>query len=228
MEMMSQNIGNIALAMSKLQGTVGLIPKSKTAIVPMKSGGQFKYSYADLADIWDAIRNSLMQNELAVSQFFCNEGSKEFLTTIVVHSSGEWIKSILELSQHEKIQEMGSEITYLRRYALSSILGIAADEDEDGQMANNSLKKGKKEAYKPMPITPKDLPEIPITEAQCSEIDTMMAKIIRKDFHQDKLREMLGINAVDDVFQKDFQRVVEYLNKVLLIQSKQEAENVSA
>ena len=78
MEMMSQNIGNIALAMSKLQGTVGLIPKSKTAIVPMKSGGQFKYSYADLADIWDAIRNSSCKMNLLLVNSFAMKEVKNF------------------------------------------------------------------------------------------------------------------------------------------------------
>jgi len=216
MEMMSQNLGNIGLALSKFQGMVGLIPKSKTAVVPMKSGGQYKYSYADLADIWDAIRESLMKNELGVSQFFSNDGSKEYLTTILIHSSGEWMKSILELAQHEKIQELGSEITYLRRYALSSILGIAADEDEDGQMANSTNKKAKKDH---VPVVKQEHiveQSITISKDQLSEIKEKMKKIKNQQYLDDLesyCLEFYKVSSFEEVNQKQFSEIMKSLNK---------------
>jgi hypothetical protein len=64
------------------------------------------------------------------------------LQTILTHSSGQWISSELPLQVFEKVQQLGSEITYLRRYTLSSLLGIVTDDDDDGKMANEA--KGKK------------------------------------------------------------------------------------
>jgi hypothetical protein len=156
MENMSQDVSKLAFALSRVQGTVGLIPKTKTASILMKSGGKYNYSYADLGDIWEAIRKPLYDNELAITQLFVEGEHKTCLQTTVLHSSGQWIKSSLELHSHEKIQELGSEMTYLRRYGLSSILGIATDEDEDGQLANQS-------ARTPAPIktAPKEVSEKP-------------------------------------------------------------------
>ena len=193
--MMSQNIGKIAIALSKVQGTVGLIPKSKTATVPMKSGGQFKYSYADLANIWEAIRKSLMENEIAVTQLFSMQENRGYMTTILMHSSGEWIKSVLEIGSHEKIQELGSEITYLRRYGLSSILGIAADEDEDGQAANTSKRTLAKE---PIAILSKETRKI--TDKQEAFLDSLVLQVeLIDESYIAKVKEHLGVKSIYDV-----------------------------
>src|SRR5271170_4188941 len=120
----SENINELATALSKMQGNMGPIYKNKTAKIPTKSGATYSYTYADLAGIWECIRKPLLDTGLSVTQTF--NGS--LLITILMHSSGQWIKSELPLNcMGLKPQELGSEITYLRRYALTGILGLSAD-----------------------------------------------------------------------------------------------------
>lgn len=93
-----------------------------------------KQKYANLADIVRISRPILVKNGLAVTQTFLGD----ILITRLVHTSGQFIKSNLKLvinSKDEKTNTLhlwGSAITYFRRYAYSSIIGIVTDEDTDG------------------------------------------------------------------------------------------------
>jgi len=139
MEMMSQDISKLSEALSKLQGSVGSVVKNKSVKVRTKSGDSYSYSYADLTGIWETIRKPLTETGLAIAQTFSENTHGPQIVTVLMHSSGQWLKSILPLNYAGlKVQELGSEITYMRRYALSSILGITTDEeDDDGQAANH-------------------------------------------------------------------------------------------
>src|SRR5690606_30331183 len=77
-------------------------------------------------------RPVLKKHGLAFSQFVDDGG----LTTILLHESGEWIEARTSFDgiSYSTAQELGSAITYLRRYALTAALGIAADEDDDGNV----------------------------------------------------------------------------------------------
>jgi ERF superfamily protein len=207
MEMISQNISALALALSKVQGIVGAIPKTKVAKVSSQRTGQtFSYSYADLADIWEAIRKPLSDNELAVTQLFVAELGKNYLQTMIIHSSGEWMKSLLELDSHEKIQELGSEITYLRRYGISSILGIVADEDEDGQAAHHSSKRA------PIAQLPKNENAVvekakppTLTKPQVEEIKKLIQNY---PYIKEEVLKFTGKNLVQDIEYDKFQSVM--------------------
>jgi hypothetical protein len=137
MDNSSPAINELAMALSKFQGSVEPIQKSKTAKV-----GSYSYNYADLADINLKIKKPLSENGLGIVQRFIRSDKGAMLQTILTHSSGQWISSELPLQVFEKVQQLGSEITYLRRYTLSSLLGIVTDDDDDGKMANEA--KGKK------------------------------------------------------------------------------------
>lgn len=154
---MSLDISSLALALSKFQGQVGPIAKKKKVKVKSKSTGtEYEYYYADLADIRDATQKPLADNELSICQTFCLIGNKNYISTLLLHSSGQWIKSLLEIADHDKIQELGSEMTYLRRYGLSAILGIVTEDDEDGQIANETPRKTN-ETQKTAPTPAPDL-----------------------------------------------------------------------
>lgn len=143
METMSQDISQIGVTLAKVQGLLGPVYKGEVA-----KAGSFSYKYASLTEIWEQIRTILSDNELSVVQSFVQDstGVNTFLETMLLHSSGQWIKSRLPLGKHEKIQALGSEITYLRRYGLSPLLGIVTDEDEDGCMANDEKSEKMKRA----------------------------------------------------------------------------------
>ncbi len=129
----------LGLALSKAQSKYKPLNKSKEAKIKTRTGGEYSYFYADLADLLEATRGALMENELAISQPI----KGEILHTYLIHSSGEFIESYMPLPRGLSNQELGSALTYLRRYSLSSILGIAGEEDDDGNAAEQ------KPQYKP-------------------------------------------------------------------------------
>lgn len=134
----SSAVDELAAALVSFQATVPTIPKNRVANIPTKNGGSYSYSYADLTDIWDAIRNPLKENDLAVTQALAG-GSSGWtgIRTTVWHKSGQNVSETAEMQTQGKTpQEIGSQITYFKRYALSAILGIATDEDDDGNAAS--------------------------------------------------------------------------------------------
>lgn len=101
----------------------------------------YKSKYADLPGIIEASKQLLVKNNLSFSQIPVGDGG---LYTILMHKSGEWIGGSFTMSPvDKKPQTYGSMITYMRRYALGAILGIATEEDDDGNEASKPTKKSK-------------------------------------------------------------------------------------
>lgn len=132
----SESIGALAAALSKAQAAMK--PAAKDAKNP-----HLNRSYADLASVWDAAREPLTTNGLAVMQAFLPaETGYVTVETLLAHSSGEWVSSVLTMPaesgpQRQGAQAYGSAITYARRYSLAAILGIApAGDDDDGSAAS--------------------------------------------------------------------------------------------
>lgn len=133
----------LAHALVLFQGVVPVIPKNRTAKIPTKTGGSYSYQYADLSDIWDAIRSPLRDNGLAVTQQLCSpHGSNEVgITTTIWHESGQHDSSTFYVSTAQKNpQEVGSLLTYYKRYALAAALGISTDQDDDGVAATHAAR----------------------------------------------------------------------------------------
>jgi hypothetical protein len=108
------------------------VVKDRKADIDTKAGGKIRYSYADLGSALDKARPVLKANGLAVSQPPINDGHDVAVTTIVMHSSGEWLAfPPVTIPAGPSAQNKGSAITYARRYSLMAILGMAT-EDDDG------------------------------------------------------------------------------------------------
>lgn len=136
----SDTVGELAAALAKASCDFGDVKKGKTA-----NTGTYSYKYADLGDVLDAVRKPLADNGLAVVQpIGIEESGQPVLITRLMHTSGEWMESVYPLHDYAKPQEMGSALTYARRYSLSSLLGIAA-EDDDGQAAQGGRDEGTKD-----------------------------------------------------------------------------------
>lgn len=120
----STQIGKIALAMSKAQGAM------KGAVKDAENNF-FESKYADLASVWDDCRLPLSGNEIAVFQMPSAVGPKVSITTLLAHSSGEWLEGELEMrSKDESPQGIGSVISYARRYALAAMTGVYQIDDD--------------------------------------------------------------------------------------------------
>jgi hypothetical protein len=104
----------------------------------------FKSKYADLASIRDATIPALAKHGLSIHQVMQNNSSGNMvLVTRLGHASGSWIESIYPVPYSDKPHIMGSAITYARRYSWAAICGIAAEEDEDGNAAQEGAKNAK-------------------------------------------------------------------------------------
>jgi ERF superfamily len=126
----SAEIKNLAEALTKFQKDVENVPKD--AVNPF-----FKSKYASLENVIATVRPHLAKHGLSFSQFPDGDG----LTTVLMHSSGEWLQATSKMTPKDATpQGQGSAITYLRRYALSAVLGLATEDDDDGNAASAPAK----------------------------------------------------------------------------------------
>lgn len=134
--MKSESIVEITKALILFQK--GLKPVVKDSTNPF-----FKSKYASMEAIWESIRERLAANELAVSQLPRLQDNQMVLTTLLLHTSGEWLASDLLVTpgKQNDAQSVGSALTYARRYALSAILGICSEEDDDAEAATTRIVK---------------------------------------------------------------------------------------
>lgn len=137
----SESIQELAAALSKFQGEIK--NPSNTATNPF-----FKSKYAPLNDVLNLVRPILSKHGLSVVQAPSGDGENIVVTTTLLHESGEWMEfpELILKADKPTAQGAGSAITYARRYAISAILGISSEDDDDGNHA---------EPDTPKPTTPK-------------------------------------------------------------------------
>jgi ERF superfamily/Putative HNHc nuclease len=134
----SESIGAIATALAKAQAELTNPEKSLTAaiVVPGLRGGARAFRYAPLSSGLDIVRKCLGRQEIAAVQTTAIDAEAGLvrLTTVLAHSSGEWISSewpVCPVSETAAPQRMGAALTYARRYALFTLVGIAGEDDLD-------------------------------------------------------------------------------------------------
>jgi hypothetical protein len=125
-------LGPLAASLAKAQVAFPTVTRDKKVTVTTKTGGSYSFTYAPLDSILNAVRVPLADNGLVVVQLI-DDGD---LVTSLIHESGGILSGRVALPTDVDIQGFGSAITYLRRYALQALLGIAAEDDDDG---NRSL-----------------------------------------------------------------------------------------
>ena len=126
----SEQIDQLAAALVAAQAEMPRVAKTK--LNPF-----FKSKYADLASVVDVVGPVISKHGLTVPQFVSHREDRTTLKTFLVHASGQWIgdEMVLHMSKNTP-QDQGSAITYARRYAYCSVLGIVADDDDDGNAAS--------------------------------------------------------------------------------------------
>lgn len=110
---------------------------------PAKVGSNpfFDSNYATLEAILNhKLRVTLSKHGLVVLQPFTQEGDRVLVVTTIYHASGQWISSTIEVkSEKTGPQAVGSALTYYRRYSILGLLGLAPEEDDDGNAATNNM-----------------------------------------------------------------------------------------
>src|SRR4249920_3127791 len=135
---MHRSIGNISGALAKAQAELTNPEKSLVATIrsPFPREADRTFRYAPLSSGLDIVRKSLGRHEIATIQAtgIDKEAGLLRLTTVLAHSSGEWISSewpVCQISDIASAQRMGAALTYARRYALFTLVGIAGEDDLD-------------------------------------------------------------------------------------------------
>lgn len=128
--MQSPEINELAAALAAAQGEMANAPLNKV-------NPHFKSRYADLAAVRDATIPALSKHGLAIVQMPDGDG---YLTTTLLHASGQWLMCNYPLPMSGRPHEIGSAMTYARRYSWQAMCGISADEDDDANAAQEAPK----------------------------------------------------------------------------------------
>lgn len=158
----SPEIAKLAEALAKAQGAI-------TAASKDRENPYFESKYATLASVWEACRGPLSANGLSVLQPMAAAGTRVTVTTILAHASGEWIRCDLTVTaKGVDAQSIGSAVTYCRRYGLSGMVGVAPDDDDDGNEASQPQQKPKANGKKTEKREPEDVKDPKPTSSEPS------------------------------------------------------------
>ena len=141
----SSEIKNVAVAMAKVTAEIQN---------PLKNQNGYGYKYATLDSILEKVRPILAKNGLSILQSQEIQESSVVVTTLLMHTSGEWIETRAEapfttLKGMNDYQSLGAGSTYLRRYAISSLLNIASEEDTDAVSKQDNYSKPQNNPQQP-------------------------------------------------------------------------------
>jgi hypothetical protein len=134
----SESVGALAASLAKAQAQLTNPEKSLTAVIRTGSAGgtERSFRYAPLSSGLDIVRKALGEHEIAVIQTTAIDQTTRILnlTTVLAHSSGQWISSqwpVCPISEINNPHRMGAALTYARRYGLFTLVGIAGEDDLD-------------------------------------------------------------------------------------------------
>ena len=134
----SQSIASLASALAKAQAE--LVNPEKSLVATIRSGGpggsEQAFRYVPLSSGLDIVRKTLGRHEIATVQTTAIDQAAGLvnLTTVLAHASGEWIASdwpVCAVADTATPRRMGAALTYARRYALFTLVGIAGEDDVD-------------------------------------------------------------------------------------------------
>jgi hypothetical protein len=139
----SSELGALVTALSAAQGEFSAIPKTE-------DNPFFKSKYADLATVVGHTAPIIAKHGIAVSQFPTTLDGEPALSTYLMHKSGQFIKGTMKLcAAKQDPQGQGAAITYARRFSYMAVLGLVADDDDDGNRATRAKQSEGKSPAKP-------------------------------------------------------------------------------
>jgi hypothetical protein len=139
----------LAAALAKFQSEVPVIPKKQTAQIQSSQGRNYSYTYADLAAIAPVVLPLLAKHGLAfTARPTGGKGAGPLLVGMLIHTSGQYVTGELPITGRTP-QEIGSSLTYGRRYLLGCLTGVVTDDDDDGALATKATRKAKEPPVAP-------------------------------------------------------------------------------
>lgn len=208
----SETFAKLAEALSKAQREFTTVKKDTT-------NPYYNAKYAPLDSIIEACQPALAKNGLVVIQSPRTEGKSVTITTLLAHVSGEWIADDLTLPAEGKgkdgalkfdPQTVGSAITYGRRYAYQSLVGIAAEEDDD---ANTFVQPPSRKTASATLNVPQTLEEARNPFISPFQISKFLAEARRTGKTDAQIKNYLGsegFESASEMFKKDFQKHLDW------------------
>jgi hypothetical protein len=138
------SLDDLAEALAKFQAEMPTVPKTKTA-----DTGTYRYKYADLADVTSAAMPLLAKHGLS----FVTLPGPSGLIGMLLHTSGQRLTAVLPITGATP-QQVGSSLTYMRRYLLGCLTGIVTDDDDDGRAASTPKAQPRKRSEPRPPVAP--------------------------------------------------------------------------
>ena len=138
----SESIVNFAEAFVAFQAEIKDPKLDADTDYVTKTGKKIKFKYASLPEILKTVRPVLSKHGIALLQEPKTVENVVQITTTLIHKSGEWVRfePLVMKAASPYAQEIGSAITYGRRYNISSVLGLGAEDDDDGNAAQDGIK----------------------------------------------------------------------------------------
>jgi len=210
----SPSLDKFAVALAKAQGSFEA-PKKTKCVVVKGDRGEFTYYYADLADCLGMALPILSKNGLSVMQSVSNNSSGLSVDTTILHESGQYLRGSMSMSiadgRMTAAQKIGATITYLRRYHLTAMLGIASEEDSDdntGDGAGSRDHSGDKQGKKKTEKKPEGKNEPP----EDNRAETEEAKKLeqeKRNFLISEIKDAMKNPAVTDAMLKNVKGLME-------------------
>jgi len=143
----------------------------------------FKKKYADLGTVMEACKDAFNENGITVLQPVISEGDSTYVETVLLHESGEFISArmIVSCKNKDNPQEMGSAISYAKRYSLQALAFIPSEDDDGESVAKVYRAPAKPEAPKPQPKV----------QTLADEIDAHMNETDAEKQRKEKLSKMI-------------------------------------
>lgn len=194
----SEQINELATALSKCQSEL-------TFAVKDSNNPFHKSKYADLTSVWDSIRQPLTKNGLSVSQIVDINGDNTVLVSILMHTSGQWIRSCMPIINANKTaQGQGAGITYARRYALAALVGCVQDDDDAESAMPRDRGESKKKEKDISPIIDKEKRKI--LHALSEQCDKKYLNTVHS------YMDTMGIKGLDNLTEDLYERVYKGLS----------------
>lgn len=132
------DMGPLWGAFAKAQAGFKTLVKSKHVKVVTREKGTYEFDYAPLEEVLASCVPALNAEGLALLQPYSGLNPGKVLRTMLVHSSGASLTLKVRIPPAAKIQDLGSSLTYIRRYSVQCLLGVNAEDDDDGNQADGN------------------------------------------------------------------------------------------
>lgn len=194
----TKQCGGIAEALAKAQAEFLPIPRSKVVTVTMKSGGKYTFAYAPLEVILRSTSPALAKYGLALTQSVIDD----CVETTLMHASNQFLSNRVKIINADGgAQAYGSALTYARRYGITLLLCVCADDDDDANAAEGNTTETKKEGLSPKGELGKQVPPATVA-ATVKHMLNLLDQDIAGD-HDDLKKAMIVLDYHEKVLNPD-------------------------